>query len=236
MAGEVTSPRRFYERAEARAHEGEHAVALDGRLARSPGRRVLAGPRPLAAAMADEWARQGDVLDMASMPLTRLHGRALDADAAQVSAWRETLPAYAGTDLLCYRDADPALAKRQAEVWQPLLDRAGARLGQPFAVTEGVMAVTQPPVLIAAIAAEAETLTRAQALVAATLTEGLGSAVLALDVVLGGDVEEAFAASRLDESFQRERWGADAEAMAAEEALRRDMTAAARYLALACPS
>ena len=221
--------KRFYERAEAAPGEGAYAVRLDGRTARSPGRRPLAGPRALAEAMAAEWDAQPETLDMDAMPLTRLHGRALDADEAARAAWRDTPVRYAGTDLLCYRGDEPALARRQAKTWQPYLDRAGEQLGARFAVTEGVVAVDQPPALLGALRAHADGLADPAAYVLALLTEVTGSAVLGLRVLSGDDPDAAFAASRLDERYQEERWGQDAEAAAREARLARDFADAVRY-------
>ena len=47
------------------------------------------------------------------------------------------------------------------------------------------------------------------------------------------DADSAFAASQLDETFQIERWGEDEEAAARRAALRADLLAAGRFLALA---
>jgi chaperone required for assembly of F1-ATPase len=65
---------------------------------------------------------------------------------------------------------------------------------------------------------------------AATTT--LGSVVLGL-ALLEGEInsEEALAASLLDELFEIERWGREREAERRQQALRRDLTAAACFLA-----
>ncbi|MBB4659193.1 ATP12 family protein [Parvularcula dongshanensis] len=235
MAGPVSEPakvRRFYEAAGIEAEGDAYAVTLDGRRARSPGRRVLAGPLTLAEAMAAEWAGQGETLDMASMPLTRLHGQFLDADDEQRAAWGETVVAYAGSDLLCYRGDDRKLAARQAEVWQPFLDEIGDAAGDSFAVTEGIMAVGQPEGVLSGVRGLVADLSEAHRFAARHLTEITGSAVLALAAIRGADPDAVFAASRLDETFQAERWGVDAEAAAREAARRRDFGAVVRYAAL----
>ena len=228
--------KRFYERAEAISHEGSredtYAVALDGKTARSPQRRALAGPRPLAEAMAAEWAGQGETLDMATMPLTRLHGRVLDAGEAERTTWTDTLVAYAGTDLTCYRSEEPALAARQAAAWTPYLDRLAERLGTRLAVTEGIVAVAQPPEALDALRRAVAPMPDGRRAALAALTEIGGSAVLALAVEAGADPGAAFEASLVDERHQQERWGVDAEAAAREANLRRDWDAAAGYLGL----
>lgn len=226
------APKRFYERAEAAAEGDAFAVKLDGRSARSPGRRPLAGPKPLIEAMAAEWSGQGEVLDMASMPLTRLHGRRLDADGDAQRSWTETPVRFAATDLLCYRAEDPSLAARQAEVWQPYLDRARERFGVSFIVTTGIVAVDQPGELMVAVRAFANALPAPGRYVLSLLTEITGSAALAINVLTGADANDAFAASRLDERFQAERWGWDAEAKQTEAALERDFGAVVTYARL----
>ena len=226
--------KRFYARAAAIPHGagGDFAVALDGKPARSPQRAVLAGPRALAEAMAAEWEGQGETLDMATMPLTRLHGRVLDAGPEERAKWADTLVAYAGTDLLCYRGEEPGLAARQAEAWEPYLDRLAARLGARLAVTEGIIAVSQPEDALDAVRGAVAALPDGTRAALAALTEIGGSAVLALAVEEGADADAAFEASRTDERYQAERWGVDAEAAAREAGLRRDWHAAARYVEL----
>jgi chaperone required for assembly of F1-ATPase len=65
------------------------------------------------------------------------------------------------------------------------------------------------------------------------IAEICGSGVLAL--ALGRDALRAdavFAAARLDEEFQAERWGVDVEAAARARALRIDFDAAAAFIRL----
>ena len=227
------APKRFYERAEAVREGGAYVVQLGGRTARSPGRRALSGPRALAEAMAAEWAAQGERLDMNRMPLTRLHGRFLDADDEAQALWTDIPVRFAGTDLLCYRSDEPGLAKREAEVWQPYLDRACERLDARFAVTEGIVAVEQDEAVLRAVRDFVDRLPLARRYALMLLTEITGSAVLAMSVLAGDDADAAFDASRLDERHQAERWGEDAEAKDREARLRADFADVVRYCGLA---
>ena len=60
-----------------------------------------------------------------------------------------------------------------------------------------------------------------------------GSLAIGLALAEGEiDAEAAFAAACLDEHFQAEKWGLDAEAEQRREALRADIAAASRFLAL----
>ncbi len=66
-------PRRFYKAVEVRAGEGGFEVLLDGRSPRSAkGARLTAPTRALAEMLAEEWAGQGEFIDMQSMAATRL--------------------------------------------------------------------------------------------------------------------------------------------------------------------
>src|SRR5579863_7662493 len=108
--------KRFYRTAEVReAAGGGHALALDGRSARTPGRRPLAAKsRPLMLEVAAEWERQRETIDPTDMPMTRLLNAAVDGVAMSMAETRAEILKYAGSDLLCYRAEEPeALAERQ---------------------------------------------------------------------------------------------------------------------------
>src|SRR5438270_824055 len=76
--------KRFYERAEAEESKHGFRVILDGRPVRTPGRRLLMAPTAaLAQRIAAEWSAQRDVIDPATMPLTRLANTIIDGVANQ---------------------------------------------------------------------------------------------------------------------------------------------------------
>ena len=86
-------PRRFYKEAAAGPHEGGFALLLDGRVVKTPARRPLAVPsRAVAEALAVEWDRQGERIDPATMPLTRIVNAAIDQVAGEMAAVRAEIP------------------------------------------------------------------------------------------------------------------------------------------------
>src|SRR4051812_27464439 len=97
-------------------------VALDGRPMRTPAKNAMTLPsEALATAIAAEWDAQHDEIRPYTMPLTRLAATAIDRTAHQHDAVVNEVANYAGTDLVCYRaEPPPALAARQAPMWQPL--------------------------------------------------------------------------------------------------------------------
>jgi chaperone required for assembly of F1-ATPase len=227
--------KRVYQGAAAGSVEGGWGVALDARTLRTPAGNALVLPtEALAAAIAAEWeAQQGDIRP-ATMPLFRLAATAIDRTAPQRARVAADTAGYAGTDLVCYRaDHPPALAARQAAVWQPLVDWAAQRYDAGLAVTSGVVPTRQSPAVLAAFAAAVAAPDDFRLTALHALTTACGSLVIALAVLEGRlDAEAAFAASQLDETFQIEAWGTDAEAASRRQALAADIAAAARFLVL----
>jgi chaperone required for assembly of F1-ATPase len=228
--------RRFYRAVEVVEAEGGFAIALDGKLVQTPGRARLAVPaRPLADAIRAEWDAQGETVEADALRLTRLANTAIDRVPGQRAAVVAEVAGYAGTDLLCYRAEEPAeLVARQSAGWQPMLDWFARRFDAALAVTCGVVPVGQSigalnAVLGAVAALDDFTLTGLHA-----ATTACGSVVLGLGLADARiDADEAWALSLLDESYQAELWGEDAEAAARRARLREDIAAATRFMRLA---
>lgn len=228
--------KRFYNTAEADpAEDGGFAVMLDGRPIRTPGKRLLAVPaRALAEGIAAEWASQGDQIKPAGMPLTQLANTALDRVAPQRTVVTDAVMEYAETDVLSYRTEKPLdLAERQAQAWQPLLDWAAERHGAALETTVGILAVAQPAPSLAALRQVVERLDDWRLTALQQATALTGSIILALALAEGRiDALAADLAAHIDEDFQIERWGEDAEARARRNALRAELEAVERFLRL----
>ena len=211
------------------------AIHLDGRPVRSPAKAPLILPTAaLAAAIAAEWDAQTGVIRPGTMPLTRAANSSIDKVAPLIDAVVDELAGYGGTDLLCYRAHGPeALTLRQALAWDPLLAWSADVLGAPLNVTAGVIPVAQPTASLARLRGHVAGHSAFQLAGLHDLVAISGSVILALGVArarLGAD--EAFAISRIDETWQNEQWGADAEATA-HEALRAEaFRNAGRFFAL----
>jgi chaperone required for assembly of F1-ATPase len=227
---------RFYKTADAMEEDGRFVLSLDGRRARTPGRNPLAHTsRALMLEIAAEWERQGATIDPAGMPLMRLLNSAIDGVAHTMAETRADILRYAGSDLLCYRAEVPdTLVGRQAHAFDPVLRWAADELGARFHVTGGIVHLAQPPEALAAIGAALEAYDDPVALAGLSVMTTLsGSALLALAVARGFlSPEAAWRAAHVDEDFEIERWGEDAEAAARREARRREFEAAATAVAL----
>lgn len=229
-------PKRFYKEAAAAPKEGGYGIFLDGRPVNTPAKHpLLAASLPLAEAIAAEWANQGETIDPATMPLTKLMNTALDGVAGQMEEVEAEVAKYAGSDLICYRAGEPeSLAAAQSAAWDPLVAFARDRLGARLALAEGVMFIEQPREALDAISrtlreyvgdGAGAPLRLAGLSVMTTLS---GSAVIALATALSEiDVAAAWDAANVDEDWQMRAWGADAEAMARRAARFKEFEAAA---------
>jgi chaperone required for assembly of F1-ATPase len=225
--------KRFYREVTIAPGEHGHGVLLDGRPMRTPARQVLALPTPrLAEAIAAEWRSQAETIRPEAMPLTRLASTAIDRMPAQRLAAIDEVLAYADTDLVCYRAAEPfELVRRQQHAWQPMLDWVSGAYDVKFAVTTSILPLAQPVELRERLRSRLQDLGDWPLVGVHAATTALGSLILGLCLLHGRlDADAALSASLLDELFEIERWGSDVEAERRHEVLRRDVTAAAQFL------
>ena len=101
-------PKRFYKDVSIGEGEGGLTVLLDGRPVRTPAKRPLAvASAGLAERLRAEWDAQGEEIDPAKMPVTRLVNTALEGVADNADAVRDEIVRFAGTDMICYRADSP---------------------------------------------------------------------------------------------------------------------------------
>ena len=227
--------KRFWATAEAVAEDSGWGVRLDERPLRTPGRALLVVPtEALAKAIAQEWASAVDDVDPRALPLTGLANAATDRVAPDRAAFAAGLARYAEADLACYRAEGPeTLAARQRQSWDELLGWARRRFDVDFVVTTGIVHVAQPRPTVERLAHEVAALDAFRLAGLSRLVTIGGSLIAALAVLEGAlTPEQAWAAVSIDERWQIEKWGADAEAELAMANREHDFLAAARFLEL----
>lgn len=225
-------PRRFYKAVTVEPGPEGFEIRLDARTVRTPKGGKLALPTlALAERVAEEWARQGETIELAEMHVMRLANTALEAVPAAREATADQVAQYAGSDLVCYFAEDPAaLVERQARAWEPLLEWSAAELGLSFHRVSGIIHREQPPETLAAVRELALGLDDFRLAGLAFGSALYGSTVLALAVLKGRlAAEAAFDLSRIDEAFQEEKWGIDAEAAERTERLRGEAAMLGRW-------
>lgn len=203
-------PKRFYKNVTVTAMEGGYAVALDGKVPRTPGMKHVVVPMAaVAEAMAAEWAAQDKEIDPMTMPMTRLVNSAVEAGEERGPALRDEIVKYAGNDLLLYRaDTPESLVARQEEVWDAALVKLARKFGVSFQPTIGIVHQPQPPATLARLAAALadEPLFALTAMNAVMSITGSGLLALALRHGLMSP-EEVWVAAHVDEDHNVSLWG-----------------------------
>jgi len=227
--------KRFYKQV-AVVEDGDGlGIELDGRPLKSPAKAPLVLPnKELAKAVAAEWQVQEDRVVPDTMPMMSFVSTAIDRVMPQHEAVAGEITAFAGSDCLCYRATYPAdLIAEQAEKWQPVLDWAAIRFDVPFAVTHGVMPISQSAATLMVLGRHVVGYDSFRLTGLHTLTTIYGSLVLALAAVEGEmTMADALAVSQIDEDHQARQWGRDEEAILRHERLAREISATERFFSL----
>ena len=235
--------KRFWDIASIEPADAGYAILLDGKAMHLPGGAVLrVRGEPLARAIADEWqtaggGKGGDV-SFADTPLTRLAGTAGQRIAPDPAPTIDAIASYAESDMLCYRAETPEkLVARQMRAWQPWLDWAALTYDAPLRVGSGIAFVKQHRSSVAALRTAVAALDVPALAALGIVVPALGSLVLGLAMAEGRlDAASAHELGALDELFQAEAWGEDAEAAARRAAIATDVAVAARFLQLTRPA
>ena len=227
--------KRFWKQATVAERGSGWGIELDSRPLRTPARALLEVPsRALANAIASEWGEAANQIDPRAMPLTGLANAAIDRVAPDPTAFAAGLAKYAEGDLLCYRADGPApLVEREERRWDPLIAWARRRFDVDFRITAGIVHVPQAQATVDQLAHAVEALDAFRLAGLSPLVTIGGSLVAGLAVSEKAvTVDDAWTAVTVDEQWQLDQWGADAEAEKALENRRRDFFVAARFLEL----
>jgi chaperone required for assembly of F1-ATPase len=227
--------KRFWTAATAEPCEGGFTVRLDGRTVKTPAKATVVMPtRAMAEAAAREWDAQQGAVKPETMPVTRAVNSAIDKLVHQRDEVVDLLAAYGASDLLCYRATGPeGLIARQAAGWDPLLGWSALDLGATLVVTSGIVPVDQPAESLARLKAEVDGFDAFRLAAFHDFVAITGSLILGIALARGRlSGVEAFALSRIDESWQAEFWGVDEDAAALEAVKQRALLEAEQFYAL----
>jgi chaperone required for assembly of F1-ATPase len=227
--------KRFWKDVIVEREGGGWGIRLDQRAIRTPARAPLIVPsEALANAIAAEWRAVADRVDPRAMPLTGLANAAIDRVLPDREAFASGVAKYAEADLVCYRAEGPTeLVKQQDEEWEKLLAWGRRRYNVEFATTGGLMHVAQPQATVERLAHAVAALDAFRLAALSPLVTIGGSLLAGLAIVENAiSAEAAWHAVSIDERWQLEEWGSDAEGEATLENRHRDFVAAARFLEL----
>jgi len=233
----TTKMRKFYSEVSVEEAEDGWCFLLDGKEVKSPAKRGLRlTNEALAQAIAAEWDAQGEEVELEKMPFTRMSFGAMDITDDEVTNLQVHIAGYGETDLLCYRvsaDEDDVLAKRQHAAWNPWLSWAEQSCDLSFEVTEGIMPITQSDAALDGVRTRVAMLSGWELVPMGILTGQLGSYILAEAVRENAlDIDQAIAASFIDDDYQAEKWGIDEEAAIKQKNAALEIRQAAAFLKL----
>lgn len=188
---------------------------LDGRVVKTQGGRAQTVPtRAMAKVLAGEWVAQGEEIDPSGFVNRDLADFAIDVADTDRAGLIATLLGFAETDTLCYRaEPDDALFAAQHTIWEPLLTAAEARWDVHFERISGIIHRPQP----AATSARLRTVLAAHNAFALSALNTLASLAASLVIALtalepDADTAVLWRAANLEEDWQADLWGRDAEA------------------------
>lgn len=212
----VELPKRFYKDVAAGPVDGGFVVTLDGRQVRTPGRKlpVIVPAAAIATTMAEEWSKQGEFIDPATMPMVRLINSAIESGEQSIPAFREEVIKFAAGDLLLYRAESPQeLVSEQELAWDKALVTIARHFGVSFQPTVGIQHQPQPQATLDRLAESlvGENLFTLTALVSITGLTGSGLLAIGLwNKLFSPDL--VWTAAHIDEDYQISQWGQDEEA------------------------
>ena len=226
-------PKRFYKSV---AVTDQLGIALDGRSVKTPLKSALVLPnRALAEAVAAEWDAQVGVINPHAMPLTKLANTAFDRAIPERPKIAAEILEFAGSDMVCYRAEAPAgLVLRQTAHWDPIMAWARSDLNVGFATVSTITHKRQLPAALQAMETHITSLDPFSFVTVHNLTTLSGSALLAAMVAAGKiPLDAAWLAANVDEDWQIETWGEDAEAAARRAGRFNEFSACVRFVNLA---
>ena len=232
--------KRFYKAVTIAPEDAGWRVLLDGRGIRTAcGKPQVVPSRALAEALAAEWAGQGEEIDAARFRFRDLADYAIDIAGPDRATVIAAVLRFAETDTLCYRaEPDAALYPRQLDSWEPLLTAAEQRWDVHFERISGVIHRPQPPATLARMARALEAQDMFALAALHTLASLAASLVVALAAIApngigAADADMLWNAANLEEDWQAELWGKDAEAEALRARRLAEFAAAMHFAELA---
>tara|TARA_B100000678_G_scaffold79398_1_gene65820 strand:+ start:851 stop:1543 length:693 start_codon:yes stop_codon:yes gene_type:complete len=224
--------KRFWHDSSVVERVGGWQVCLDARPVKTRGGNPQVVPtKELANRLRGEWADAPAEFNADAFPLRDMADRAIDTLSVDREPVISRLLGFVDGDTLCYRaEPDEAVARRQAEVWEPIVASLEAELGVTLKRTHGIIHKPQPEPSLAAIRRRLE---KENAFVLGGL-DTAASLAASLCVALAGlrddaDPQALWAAANLEEDWQAEQWGMDDEAKARRDARELEFTRALEF-------
>ncbi|MEP5937096.1 MAG: ATP12 family protein [Erythrobacter sp.] len=228
--------KRFYKQADVKELGGSWQVTLDERpLKTVGGKQQIVASKELAQAMAAEWNAQGEMLDPKGLIMRDQTDFALDKVAVDPTETIARTLAYGETDTLCYRaDPEDALFAQQQSVWEPIITAIEQREGVQFARVSGIVHRAHPDATLPHLEKRLAQMDPFQLAGLHTMASLAASLCIGLEALQpDADAQDLWQAATLEEEWQADLWGRDADAEADRLRKRDDFLGAFRWTQLA---
>ncbi|KAG2449713.1 hypothetical protein HYH02_005240 [Chlamydomonas schloesseri] len=209
--GNTSRPSRFYKSAHVvPALDGSgYQLMLDKKPVRTPGKKLAVLPsHPLALAVAAEWEWQDKGKpQLHTMPMMSLVAHALDQPRPRDKVIAHIMN-YVHTDAACCLYERGALARRQQEVYGPILEALRRDMGWRFLSSDSIAGSHQTDELVEGVRAWLNGLDHWHLAAMEQLTSTTKSVAIPAALLRGHITPaQALAAARVEEDFQAEEWG-----------------------------
>ena len=207
--------KRFWKETSLKEDDNGFIITLDGREVKTPQGSAMRIPQPmLAEAILQEWDNQIEDIDPETMPMFKFTVTAIDRVTPQRQAIVQELTNYGANDLLCYREeSDSRLKDHQHQSWQPYLDWMADCHKISLSVFSGIMPGDQSQSAKSAMFALLDRHDDFTLAGLHTLVTCSGSLVLGLAAKQKFQpIDTIFQAAFLDDLWQQDKWGYDADA------------------------
>lgn len=215
--------------------DGAFEVHRNGRLLMTPaGNPYRLRSEAMARAVCLEWTAQGEKVDPKTMPISQLVATTLDVVSKERPKVSERIIAYTSSELLCHRAEHPEdLARKQHEVWQPIIDWCKGGFGVDFSLGGGVMPVRQQKETIETLKMALKSFDDYLLTGLSVAVDNAGSLILGLALAEGHlSAEEVFKAAELDVEYQARTWGKDPVTQARQNEVMAELKACERWFAM----
>ncbi|MGB7407330.1 MAG: ATP12 family protein [Pontixanthobacter sp.] len=209
--------KRFYEHVTVAERGGGFQLLLDERpIKTAMGKAQLVPSRALAEAMRREWSEQPPIIDPAKFIFRDMADFAIDLIKPEPAPHIAKVLGFLETDTLCYRAApEDAFFQRQEDIWEPLVIAFERNENVRLERTSGIMHRPQAASTLNAVREHLQAFDPFTLAAFVNLTSLSASLIIGMTALChDADHKALWAAANLEEDWQIEQWGADAEATA----------------------
>jgi chaperone required for assembly of F1-ATPase len=227
--------KKFYKNASFVSSENGFQVMLDSKPIKTPMKHdVSVKSQNLAQILSDEWNAQGDEIDPKSMPYNQLVNTMVDnvVDEKRRDDLSAEILRFVDSDLIFYyADGPDDLVKKQRELWGPVQKWFEDSYGLALKTSSGITYVEQDENLSKIAASILDDLSPEEFTAYQSVVGPLGSFIITLAFIKDEISQQvAFDSAFVDEIYQSERWGEDAEAKKKRDDILKELQLVSTFL------